>query len=1057
MNRSFIGAVFTVAMIIMSTSVGHTAPPHDFDCDNCHGKEVGSGVVAMTNACLGCHNSEGAASRMPVDQGAMSNYFGAVAGQPATGSKSSHTFLTTAPYSPAALVQEPTNASLNSSNHQNAGSLVGTLICERCHFVAPSTTNSGFTKPFLRISNANDALCFQCHLQRNTQSHATGSHPVFSRAYSSVYRTDTTAFRRVPLSPNSNNPTAMLGNYLTGGRVACSTCHGVHYADSNSATLDNRSTANGFAQDNDALKLKGQLQNSKGQLLRTDPIGADANAINVCSSCHKETKNRNHNGKGQNVQCDQCHGAHVDYTGDTSLPNLYLVRRDFSNISIASGKAVTAGKRAIYNSATSLRFKRADGNGICQVCHNSLPTNIEAHSATDIRKADCVTCHNHSNGFSASDCSACHGQPPMANYVGGPKGKALQSYTLDEGMTPHATHADAGYYKYACKNCHYDGTKAGYHNTGSSFSDVFIDTTGSVGDQLATGGPSKNLPGDYNATAKTCSNVYCHSNGNPRVVGIDWKSPTHETPTWTNGKNTIVGTASECTTCHEYGATLVTNAHNKHVATNNIKCFVCHAATATQTGSIADRTKHANGAKDVVFAVRPTNFQSVFEGSFDTATANCTNSCHTNGLGGSPATTPKWTVASTGQCGSCHAQPPTTSLHSMHFTDIIGPKLNAQPSPCVNCHIYAEGAATHANGVVDLKAGNSCAPCHPGGAPIWSTTSTVTCESCHTGTASVVGIYTAPLKDLNATSGHGQYSSAALAKVRCTTCHNAAADHIGATDKRLLIAGNGLCNSCHTTAAGKGLPDTRVDLPVHGGTVNKFFKYTSAADFVRVAAVRPDSCAGCHDTHGTTNRMSIRTVIDGEAVSYTGVTPNFIVLTPNGNNVYNGLCQICHTKTKYFNRNAPPVTSHASGKCLDCHKHKAEHYAFEPGGSCGGCHGYPPVRAEITRLAGTIGTQGNYSSAKFQDYSGGGGAHAVAGHISKSVVQQGGKDSCTNCHYDFDNSHNKGGSPIDKNFVNVVVNPKFKFNNATSIVYNNSNCSNVSCHFRPSPNWKTGQ
>jgi hypothetical protein len=126
-------------------------------------------------------------------------------------------------------------------------------------------------------------------------------------------------------------------------------------------------------------------------------------------------------------------------------------------------------------------------------------------------------------------------------------------------------------------------------------------------------------------------------------------------------------------------------------------------------------------------------------------------------------------------------------------------------------------------------------------------------------------------------------------------------------------------------------------------------------------------------------------------------------------------------------------------------------FAFQPGvGGCGGCHGYPPVR-DLTGL----GVVTNYSSAKFQDYSGGGGAHTVKGHIPKTARQGERWNNCNNCHNSA--SHNTGGTPAKKAFVNVVVDPQFKFDSATPITYNASTCSNVSCHFKPSPNWTNGQ
>jgi len=1032
MNRSFIVAVFTVTMIVMMSTAGYALTgAHNIACDNCHGRHLGSGTgnASPVGGCIGCHSVNGAASRMPIDS--MSNIFGTyTVYQPVTDSKSTHNYMSVAPWSPRAFVREPATTALNSGT--NGVLYNNTIYCNRCHN-AKSNTNTTLevNKPFLRVTNVNDAMCLDCHQPRNTSTHTTGSHPVAYRSYSVAYRSNTTAFRKVPLSPNPNNRTATLGNYFKTGKIVCMTCHAPHYADSSSATLDNRSTANGFASDDPAKGLKGTFQNSNGELLRTDRFGATADSINICSSCHKETQNMNHNAKGQNIQCDHCHGAHVDYTGDGSAPNLYLVRRDFSNMSTTKVK-LGADKKVIYNTATSLRFMRADGKGICQVCHTPTP-GVAIHDLADTRKEDCLECHKHSTGFTAAACTSCHGQPPMTNYAGGPNGKASQSYQVDETFTPHATHADAAYYKYSCKNCHYSGTRADSHNTATaSFQSVFVDTAGSVGAMAGFA----NVPSDYNTTTKTCSNVYCHSNGNPRAGAIAWKSAT--TPGWELGKNKIVGQSSECISCHEYGNTLVTNAHYAHVTSVGLTCNICHNATASATGGIADRTKHANGTKDVSFVVRPDNFKGVFTASFNPANASCTNSCH-------GVATPLWTDSGD-QCGTCHAVPATSGSHTLHFTGTTGPNLGTSQSACSSCHTFAAGNGMHANGEINVT---GCTPCHPGAA-VWSNPASVTCESCHVGSASVVGSYTAPLKDLNATAGHGQYTLAD----QCTACHDANANHIGATvEKRLLVAGNALCNNCHTPAIMQGMSTARANMLTHSvsidGNVNVFTNYTTTNDY------RARDCAGCHDTHGTTNYMSVRSVVAGETirpVTMATLSTALRVTEPNGSGIYNGLCQVCHTKVKYFKRNAAPDLNHNGGKnCFQCHAHKTTSFAFAPNGDCSTCHGYPPVQ----NMTG-FGTTGNYIDAKLQDYSGGGGAHSVAGHLPMTIAKADNKNACLNCHYDFDNSHNKGFTPVKKSFVNVVVDPQYKFNNMTAITYTGNTCSNVSCHFKPSPNWVTG-
>ncbi|NVN98787.1 MAG: CxxxxCH/CxxCH domain-containing protein [Geobacteraceae bacterium] len=1055
MNRLFIVAVLTVTMTVMMATAGFAlSDPHNLSCDNCHGKFLGDSFVDpanANNACVTCHSSNGEASRMPVNTGDMANYFGHVSGQPATGSRSTHTWGASTT-SPQANVQEPAVLKLGYSNVP----LANTVLCIRCHDVKNGNNVLNVTKPFLRATNVNDALCLTCHSARQTTTSTTGSHPVAYRAYSTVYKSNTTAFRRKPLAGNTNNASSNPGNYLSSGKIVCSTCHAPHYADSSSASYGNRSTANGSGQDDAAKGIKGQLQNSKGTLLRTDPIASSATAINACSSCHKETANSNHNGKGQNVQCDHCHGAHVDYTGDGSSPNLHLVRRDFSGMSTAKVK-LGANVKVLYNSATSLRFKRADSKGICQVCHTPTP-GVAIHDVADTKAADCIVCHKHSNGFSAADCTSCHGQPPVTSLVGGPNGKASSAYTLDEALTPHATHADKAYYNYACKNCHYDGTRQDSHNTATAtFQSVFVETAGSVSEPYR-----KNTASDYNPVSRRCSGVYCHSNGSPRGALLAWKS--YSTPSWQYGRNKILGTASECTTCHESGATLVTNAHFKHVSTNSMACNVCHAATVSNSGAIIDRTKHANGVKDIKFVTRPQNFFGVFSSSWNPTTATCNNSCHSNGFGGSPVSTPKWTDSATGACGQCHALDPDpgVKLHTFHFTDPVGPQLGAPTSLnatgiCTSCHNFAVGAKTHANGSVDFKNATPCAPCHQGSTPSFIVGTKVTCESCHTGTASIVtnllGNYTAPLKNSNATLGHGKYAMAA----QCTNCHNGTAPHIGAapTEKRLTASGNAVCTTCHVNAV-MGIASTaRANLLVHGGLVNPFNTYTSAANKTNIAAIRADACAGCHDTHGTTNLMSIRTVINGQTVTLTNTSSGFIAKTKT-NGKYNGFCQVCHTKAKHFNNFTTPELSHMSsnGKnCLTCHTHKGGKFAFAPNGGagCNGCHGYPPAK----NMTG-IGIMNNYTDAKLEYNAGAGGAHTVAGHIPKTAKQSQTWANCSNCHFNQGATHMNGGTPVKTQYVDVVVNPVYKFNSMSSIKYNAKTCSNVSCHFKPTPNWTTG-
>ena len=113
----------------------------------------------------------------------------------------------------------------------------GKITCATCHD-PHSNTNS----PFLRLDNSANALCLDCHASRNISSVRTYtggqlSHPV------GVTLPSGTGWHNPPLDTDGN-PQPSDGNstndyvLLSGTDVACTTCHGVHYTDSNSGTVD---------------------------------------------------------------------------------------------------------------------------------------------------------------------------------------------------------------------------------------------------------------------------------------------------------------------------------------------------------------------------------------------------------------------------------------------------------------------------------------------------------------------------------------------------------------------------------------------------------------------------------------------------------------------------------------------------------------------------------------------------------------------------------------------------------------------------------------------------
>ncbi len=113
----------------------------------------------------------------------------------------------------------------------------GKITCATCHN-PHSNTNS----PFLRMDNSADQLCLDCHRQRNIDSTRTYTGNVLSHPVG-VALPSTETFHFPPMDVDGN-PQPSDGNttndyqFGAGNTLKCTTCHGVHYTDSNSGTPD---------------------------------------------------------------------------------------------------------------------------------------------------------------------------------------------------------------------------------------------------------------------------------------------------------------------------------------------------------------------------------------------------------------------------------------------------------------------------------------------------------------------------------------------------------------------------------------------------------------------------------------------------------------------------------------------------------------------------------------------------------------------------------------------------------------------------------------------------
>ncbi|MFZ4858142.1 MAG: cytochrome c3 family protein [Desulfuromonadaceae bacterium] len=489
-----------------------------------------------------------------------------------------------------------------------------------------------------------------------------------------------------------------------------------------------------------------------------------------------------------------------------------------------------------------------------------------------------------------------------------------------------------------------------------------------------------------------------------------------------------------CAACHGDAGTLVTNAHSMHVSGKGYSCDTCHSATVTGNSTIKNPLLHGDNSVEIAGSTI-TIFNSVDK--------TCATSCHGSAK-------PSWTNKASGACGSCHAALATTTGgvitsngHNAHFNAAYGPALAGNSiNSCTICHLYT--AATHVNKVVDLATG-ACTTCHRQSTN-WAT-GRVSCESCHStagGELSVIGGITAPDKTSAAVSGHGK---AGITQA-CTACHDNSSSHISGTpgDNKRLLSGltgsvNAECNFCHTDSA-----------RVTAQTLNVKAHRASGPG---------STCADCHNAHGTANSMMVNATINGTAVSFSGSST-----FANGSRT--GVCQVCHSAPiAYFTKAGQPQANHVDSttNCLECHKHNpATGFAFEANRACDACHGYPPApRVAATPVA--FGIAGSWPNARFEDYSGGGGAHLVAAHIAKNSVPSDAWKPCLPCHSGGAAAHAKA-LPLRNNVTGVTVNvdSQYRFDSSFTVYTSGKllnpparnitgSCFNISCHMSKSPRW----
>ena len=962
MIRRFLILGLAIAGLVFVASQAVAVPLHNFECKNCHGAGLSLYAVAGSgssmNLCLQCHTDAppsvlmqdardlmSASSKFNVND--LSNAMGThEALSPSV--QSSHSWANA-----NAQVRDagasPATTALYKTRYMASANKVTCSVCHNPHAEYSGTSGPGFNTA-LRLDNSADAVCLDCHRNWDTSNATAGAfmtHPIGM---------DLTNVNGTSVKAGSTDPNVQLVN----GVVSCSSCHGLHWTDSNAATTDGRGGNHGIGD---------------GKLLVTDGrvAGDAAKSSALCQSCHTHKVH----GSGQ-VGCLDCHGGH-SYNGGS--PNWYVLRDDISNVL----NMVTSGDGSLaMGDVSGLRYNFKNsmwmngGNGYCEGCHelgnshNGLTYGAKLDGSGN---PQCSSCHNHDDATASFTgvCNACHGFAPSSNTQGTDgfgyayamidvnKDGTLETqadYSLpannpkNEATTPHLNHSDPldeaaarGNHNFGCTECH---AELALKHKNNQFQDVDFDTV------ATTGGVT---PGYTNTGDGSCATVYCHSNGRTDVAT---GSRNLTSPSWQNGKRSQAST--QCTICHGNDAATMTTAgnstaHNTHLTRYGASCELCHFDTATDNTTLKRIdgkvvAEHVNGDKNVLFNSTYDLGADVLGSTNTYSDSNDCSSvyCHSNGSGNYPFPSPTWNdIDDAGRCGACHqvltadsnvntiAGPILGGSHAKHVFNADGPQLT-----CTTCHTNNGTGNDHVNGAPSMVPSYMtlvCNQCHgiEAGDPglSWGDPDTAGCETCHAGSAlSVIGGNTAPVKNDFFATGHGETG---LGGPDCKGCHDSnATGHLDVTkgDLRLTADPDGdgtshayatnaslWCQECHVENA--HFDDTHIS----AGT-----------------STDGDTCTICHEPHGEgMGSNSDAMLIVGQNFTDRDAAGSY------WNTSGTGVCQVCHdaASTPYYYSSAAPYfqdTSPADGtpdhnsgaSCISCHDHMTVP-GFKP--SCGGCHG----------------------------------------------------------------------------------------------------------------------
>jgi len=244
--------------------------------------------------------------------------------------------------------------------------------------------------------------------------------------------------------------------------------------------------------------------------------------------------------------------------------------------------------------------------------------------------------------------------------------------------------SSASTYMFGCGVCHMTPPSThsgGWASPGTRTAEVsFSGFAGGV----YTGGAVQYTDGSFKYTNGSCAAVYCHSRG-WSTTGGGQTQPVWSSFNWQTSRGGFA--ANQCSFCHGAksgsGPTMDTSRHRTHWGTYGFSCELCHIGTTSDGVSIADKSQHVDGNKDVTF-----NSWVSYSGAPSWSNPACSAIyCHSAGGGAPGRVIPVWTSIPTGDCGNCHGVSATTAPWSTrHAQHVNNTATQGYKFACATCH-----------------------------------------------------------------------------------------------------------------------------------------------------------------------------------------------------------------------------------------------------------------------------------------------------------------------------------------------------------------------------------